>query len=232
MTTELARRYKVDVSTDGTNWTPLKGINDFQPEVTSTKQDDSDYDSNGWASQVKTMQAWVATVKLNRKSTSGVFDPGQEILRAAHDQFGDAGCVYMRWYDRQGRADAYSGFGFVDWSRSKTSVPDLDEATAVVTGIGARTAISNPYAAGVAPVIVSATPSGAATGAQVTITGSGFTGTVPTSGVKFGATNATSWVVLSDSVIVAIVPTGSAGAANIVVTNATGASTAFSYTRG
>lgn len=86
-------------------------------------------------------------------------------------------------------------------------------------------------APGAVPVIVSATPSGAAAGAIVTIRGVGFTGTVPTTGVKFAAVNATSWSVTDDGTIVAVVPAGSAGSAPITVTNATGASTAFPYTR-
>lgn len=80
------------------------------------------------------------------------------------------------------------------------------------------------------PVILSALPSGAAAGAQVIIRGIGFTGTVPTTGVKFGAVNAT-WVVLDDFTIAAVMPAGTAGSAPVVVTNATGASAAYPYTR-
>lgn len=86
-------------------------------------------------------------------------------------------------------------------------------------------------APGAVPTIVSALPSGAAAGAIVTIRGTGFTGTVPTTGVKFAAVNASSWSVTDDGTIVAVVPAGSAGSAPITVTNATGASTAFPYTR-
>jgi hypothetical protein len=50
--------------------------------------------------------------------------------------------------------------------------------------------------------------------------------------VKFGATNATSWLVVSDSLIVAVMPAGTAGAANITVTNSAGTSPAFTYVRG
>lgn len=82
------------------------------------------------------------------------------------------------------------------------------------------------------PTITAATPSAAAAAATVTITGTGFTGVTGTAGVKFGATNATSYTVVSDTSITAVMPAGSAGAANIVVTNAIGASAAFTYTRG
>jgi hypothetical protein len=82
------------------------------------------------------------------------------------------------------------------------------------------------------PTISSATPSAVPVGQLVTILGSRFTGTVATTGVKFNAVNATAWVVVSDSMIIAEMPTGTAGAGNIIVTNAAGASTAFTYTRG
>lgn len=85
-----------------------------------------------------------------------------------------------------------------------------------------------PTVAGV-PTIISATPSGVATGGQVTIKGTKFTGTTA---ITFGAASATQWTVLDSSTIVVVMPTGSAGSANIVVTNASGASAAFTYTRG
>ena len=87
-------------------------------------------------------------------------------------------------------------------------------------------------AAAVVPTITSALPSAAAQGAQVKIVGSAFTGVTGSTSVKFGSTNATSYMVDDDATIYAVMPAGTAGAANIVVTNATGASAAFSYTRG
>ena len=232
MTTALARRFKVDVSTDGTTWLPLKGINDLNPPITPNRQPANDYDSNGWNSFEKTMQSWALTIKALRKTVAGVFDAGQELVRAAQLQFGDSGRVYVRWYDRNGAPEAFSGRAIVGWAPSKTGVADLDEVTITLTGDGILTAITNPYAAAAVAVITSATPSAVAVGGQVQINGSGFIGTIATTGVKFGATNATSWIVVSDNVIIAVMPTGSAGAANIVVTNAAGPSTALSYTRG
>lgn len=232
MSTALARRFKVDVSADGTTWIPLKGINDLNPPVSPTLVAADDYDSNGWNSFEKTMQSWILTIKALRKTTAGVFDAGQELVRAAQLPFGDSARVYVRWYDRNGAPEAFSGLAIVGWVPSKTGVADLDEVTITLTGDGALASITNPYAAAAVPVLTSALPTAVAVGGQVQIKGSGFTGTVATTGVKFGATNATSWVVVSDQLIVAVMPTGSAGAANVVVTNAAGASTALSYTRG
>lgn len=232
MSTSLARRFKFQVSADNTNWLSVAGITDLSPNETPTLVPADDYDSNGFSNFEKTMTGSKIVAKANRKTNSGVFDPGQELIRQTRFQFGDQARVYVRWYDRNGAPEAYSGRALVDWQQSKTGVADLEEVTMSFTIDGVLSAISNPYAAAAVPVIASASPTAVSVGNQVTITGNGFTGTIATTGVKFGATNATSWTVISDSLIVAIMPAGSAGAANIVVTNAAGASTAFSYTRG
>lgn len=83
-----------------------------------------------------------------------------------------------------------------------------------------------------APVLSTATPSAAGAGSMVTIKGSGFVGLSGAAAVKFGASNATSYTVVDPNTIVAILPAGAAGAAAIVVTNPTGASSALPYTRG
>jgi len=231
MSTSLARRFKFQVSADNASWLGVAGITDLSPNEQPTYQPADDYDSNGFASIEKTMTAWTVVAKANRKNTSGVFDPGQELIRAARYQFGDANRLYVRWYDRNGAPEAYSGRAMVDWQQSKTGIADLEEVTMTFKGDGILSAITNPYAAAAVPVIASATPSGVAAAGLVRITGGGFTGTVSTTGVKFGGTNATTWDVISDSLIEAVMPAGSAGSAPIVVTNAAGASASFPYTR-
>lgn len=78
------------------------------------------------------------------------------------------------------------------------------------------------------PAIASVTPAGQGAGSIVNINGSGFTGATA---VTFGGTAATSYRVESDNLIAAELPAGTAGATPVVVTNATGASAAYSYTR-
>ena len=232
MSTALARRFKVQVSADNTTWLNVAGVTDFSPNENPTIVAADDYDTNGFASYEKTMTGAKAVVKANRKTTAGVFDPGQELVRTTRYQFGDAARLYIRWYDRTGVNEAYSGRALVDWQQSKTGIADLEEVTMTFTIDGVLAAITTPYTATVVPVLASATPSGVAVGGQVQITGNGFTGTVVTSGVKFNAINATSWIVVSDSLIIAVMPTGTAGSAPIIVTNAAGASNALPYTRG
>ena len=232
MSTALARRFKIQVSADNATWLNVAGVTDFSPNENPTIVAADDYDSNGFSNWEKTMTGAKTVVKANRKVNAGVFDPGQELVRTTRFQFGDQARMYIRWFDRTGVAEAYSGRGIVDWQQSKTGVADLEEVTMTFTIDGVLAAITTPYTATVVPVVATATPSGVAVGGQVQITGNGFTGTVVTSGVKFNAINATSWVVVSDSLIVAVMPAGTAGSAPIIVTNAAGASTAFAYTRG
>lgn len=228
----LARGYRIEVSADGsTNWLRVAGLNDLNANISPNKVDSSNYESDGWAASEITMQSWNVALKANRQADGGVEDASIALLRSCVGKFGDAARVYTRWYRTDGIDEAYQGRAIVEVTPSKTGVADLNELAVTLTGDGALAEIVNPYAPSAVPSITSATPSGAAAGAQVQIKGSGFTGTVPTTGVKFGATNATSWVVVSDQLIVAVVPTGSAGSAPVKVTNATGASADFPYTR-
>lgn len=81
----------------------------------------------------------------------------------------------------------------------------------------------------VAPAITDATPPTATTGSTLTITGTGFTGTTQ---VTIGGTPATSFAVVSDTEITAIMPAGAAGSSPIKVTNGVGTSNSFAYSRG
>jgi hypothetical protein len=68
---------------------------------------------------------------------------------------------------------------------------------------------------------VTASSGDAAGGSVVTVTGSGFTGATA---VSFGTTAATSFTVLSDSALSAIVPAGTAGTVDVTVTTYAGTS--------
>ncbi len=232
MSTAFARRFKVDVSADGTTWIPLLGIQDFAPKENPVTVSVMDYDTNGFDSFEKPATGWDIVIKARRVVSSGVFDPGQELVRARQYQFGDSNRVYIRYYDRNGAAEAWSGRALVQWDQAKTAAADVEEITATFKGDGVLSAITNPWNAVLVPAITSALPSAVATGGLLRIQGAYFTGTIATSGVKIGGVNATSWDVISDSLIEAIMPTGTAGSAPIIVTNGAGASNSFAYTRG
>lgn len=231
MTVSLARRFKVDVSVDGVSWLPLKGITDLNATEKPTNQSTADYDNDGFDSFEKTLTAWSVVAKMDRQVNAGVFDPGQELLRATKYKFGDQARAYVRWYDRNNAPEAYSGRALVSYVQSKTAVADVEEITVTFDGDGIVTSITNPVTNANTPVVSSVTPSAAATGALINIQGAYFTGTIASTGVKIGGVSATSWTVVSDSLIVAVVPTGTAGSAPVTVTNANGTSNSFAYTR-
>lgn len=78
-----------------------------------------------------------------------------------------------------------------------------------------------------APSITSVLPSGAAVGDVVAIKGVRFTGTT---GITVDGANVLEYAVIDDSTIALLVPATVSGAAAVIVTNATGASAAYSYT--
>ncbi len=148
---------------------------------------------------------------------------------------GNQAAVEVRYYDSEGADYAFQGIFSVDVARQTTGNAEIGGWTVTLTSRGPIKVIANPYAENPvegAPAISSALPAAAVAGSQLTIKGSGFTGTTGATGVKVGAVNATSYVVAGDNVIVAVVPAGSAGSAPITVTRGSEASDPFPYTRG
>jgi hypothetical protein len=223
-------RCDVDVNSDPDNpsWVQVRGLNALQPAVNPTTQDASDYDSPGWGSDAVTQRKWQLTATALRKiDSAGAYDAGQEFLRGAADSLE---LVRVRWYERQGAdGEAYEGDALVQWAPNGGDPTGLNSVAITLLGQGARESIANPTGEATLPALTSASPSGAAQGAQVEIRGAYLTGA---SAVKFGATNATSFVVVNSAVIVAVVPAGSAGAANITVVTTAGTSEPLAYTRG
>lgn len=236
MSSQLARRFKVDVSTDGVTWLPLLGIQDLAPKENPTIQSTTDFDTNGFETVEKTVTSATLVAKFRHIINSGVQSPGQELVRIAGQyQFGDAARAYVRWYDRFNGPEAWSMRAIVDWAASKTAAPDVEEISATFRSDGTVTPLTtNPAGVSAVPVIISvaSTPAAQVAGGIIRIVGANFTGTVATTGVKVGGVNATSWDLVSDSLIEAVVPAGTAGSAPIIVTNSAGASGAFPYTRG
>lgn len=147
----LARKFKLEVNTGTVSvpvWTPVRAIADLKPAVDTNLEDDADYDAEGWGSDTKTQLKWSLEVKLGRKIgfSTGVYDPGQEALRTAATKFGQLGTVQVRWYDRNGGPEAYSGFATVSWEPEGGDTKALDMATAKLSGSGARVDITNPAA--------------------------------------------------------------------------------------
>lgn len=237
--------YAVDINTGTTEtpaWQTIRFSSAINPQVTEVFKDGATYDDEGAPHQIKTAESWTvsATIQAHRQS-DGTFLPEVEALLAATrpDATGTAATREFRWYDdpvnqNPNPDEAYQGTGTVNMTRQNTGNDDLGGWAMTVTGQGRRTHIANPStatSASGAPVLLSALPTAVAAGGLLTITGTGFTGVVGATGVKVGGVNATSYVVVSPTKIVATMPAGSGGSAPVIVTNGVGASAALAYTR-
>lgn len=236
----LARKWTLEVNTGTVPspvWTTVKGLNNLTvTDAEPNLEDDNVYEDNGFTGQTKTALSWKVEGTVMRRTDPTdvtVYDPGQEKLRALARILGPTGVAYVRYYDRDGGPEAFTGFGEVSWAPQGGEPTDLESVDFTITGKGANTAITNPNAPALGlPTVTGNVPATGTTagGTLVRITGSNFlsrTGATVVSGatgVKFGANNATSYTVVDRQTIVAVAPAGSAGTVQVMVTNTTGAS--------
>lgn len=151
----LARKWYLDIDTGAAGtpeWTGVFGLTEFQPSQEKTLQDDGDFDSGGFGSQTSTQIAWSLTGKLARKTTASdptTYDPGQEEIRLAGDDVGQAARRHFRWYEMTPggpRVEAYEGWGDVQWTPDGGDKAALDTVSFTVTGQGKRLSITHPDA--------------------------------------------------------------------------------------
>lgn len=134
-----------------------------------------------------------------------------------------------------------TGVKFGATSGTSLSVTNTNTLTIVSPAVGAGavdvtvtnasgTSTTNPsdtytYITAGTPTVSSVLPNngGLTGGTAGTIVGAGFTGVVSTTGVKFGSTNATSFVFVDDNHITFVAPAGT-GTQDVTVTNATATS--------
>lgn len=238
MSTTLDRKFLVDVTLDLTlagSWVRVNGVSAFAPLNNPNIVDTTASDTSGSSTSEITLYDTTATMTVFRRVVSGVYDPGQELIRGVTKlKFGTAARLGMRWYDAAAGPETGMGIFICTWKRSNTGVKNAEMADITFTNTDAAPTLdfSNPYSPTLAPVVTGATPSAAAVGTTLSIVGVNFTGTTGASHVTIGGTNATSYIVQNDNLITAVVPAGSAGSAPIIVTNTVGASPSFPYTRG
>lgn len=233
---------EVNTGTVGSpTWVCPAGLTNFQLQMaTPNMVSDTDQAGKGAESSTKTGYTWSVSATYKRATIVGSpvsYDPGQEFLRAAGFATGAANNIQIRVSefdpnDAAGvstpRVEAYLGMAAVGYVPAGGDMLAENTVAVTLTGQGALAAITHPYPATAAiPVITSATPlaQSASAGGIITIFGSGFTGTIATSGVKFGTVNSGGWVVVNDGEIIAQVPIHAAATLAVIVTNATGAST-------
>lgn len=217
----------------GSGFVLLPDIVELNPVSTPKNRSRQTYAFKGADNATKYSESITVTVNVEivRDAATGNWQPALIDLYTASTQKGALNKRNIQVYDLLGGPYAVQTQAAVGFAFSGNGWDDSKWATITLTGNGLPTWLSsNPVLLGVIPAISAAlaNPSPAPTGGTITLQGSGFTGATA---VTIGGTAGTSIKVLSDSVLSFVVPSGSAGSAPIVVTNANGASASFPYTR-
>lgn len=150
----LASAWALDVNT-GTEavpvWTPVKGMTQFKENISSSMEDDSDFDSNGWGSDQVTQRKWSLECEGKRKRDASndvtfIPDAGQQFILDAGNQVGIGSNIQVRYYRRDGAPDAWMGSVTVDYGGGGGNTTALEPFNFKLGGQGERTAITNPSA--------------------------------------------------------------------------------------
>lgn len=147
----LARDWILEVNTGTTlspTWTRVRGLSSVAPIFEGALQDDSDIDSEGFASQIATGLAHRVEGGGKRKgeNTSGfVDDPGQDFLRKKGRKTGYDNIVQARIYRRDELPDAYQSEYAVQWTdTAATDTNSLQEFSFTLQGRGKPEEITKP----------------------------------------------------------------------------------------
>lgn len=150
----LAKDWTLEVNTAGIGaatptWVTVKGLTSFKETGDNNTEDDSDFDSNGWGSDVVTQRKWSLECEGMRKRTDDAAftpDPGQDYIRKAARLVGFDGAIDVRWYRRDGAPDAHRGTATVSEFEKGGGVTALEPFTFTLAGQGAPVEITNPAA--------------------------------------------------------------------------------------
>jgi hypothetical protein len=153
--TTTNRKWYLDVDTSITStptWVGVFGITELKTGIEGSLQDDSDFDGEGWKSQVNTANQWSLEGKVKRGvkrpvTVPPVYDAGQEKLRLAGAETGVANSVHVRWYEMEPngpRVESYEGFAAVTWSEDGGNMEALSMVSFTLTGQGKRLTPAHP----------------------------------------------------------------------------------------
>lgn len=203
LSSTLARDWILEVLI-GSDWTRVRGLTSVSPIFEGALQDDSDIDSEGYASEIATGLSYRIEGGGKRKgeNTAGfVDDPGQNYLRQLGRKTGLANKVKARIYRRDDLPDAYQGTHPVKWTDSPASDPNALQEFSFTLGFGGKPEeITKPLVPSGAQVF--SVGVGAATAGTFTLTWNGKT----TSALAYNATAAaikTALVALDDGYVAA-----------------------------
>lgn len=209
----LARDWVLDVlDLDGSTWVNVKGLSSVQPVFVTSEQDDTDIDSEGFASMIATGLAYSIEGGCKRKgdnsSGSLVDDPGQAILRRKGRRTGVDNIVTARVYRRDSLPDAYKCDHTVKWTDTAAGDPNaLQQSTFTLSGRGKPEEIAKPVAGAKVTKVITRS---AATAGTFTLTVDGqTTGNLP-------------WNATALQVSSALEALPNVGEGNVIVTGAAG----------
>lgn len=117
-------------------YTQVFGITNFTPPAVSKNlEDDSDFDSGGWASQVATGLSYEVSGTVKTPRATMTPDPGQEILKTAGKGLAEEGYVQFQIYKR-GALDGVTGTADCTFTEAGGARTDLTTAEFTLSGVG------------------------------------------------------------------------------------------------
>lgn len=123
--------------TTPTAFTRVRGMQDFTPPgVSKNLEDDSDFDSGAWASQVATGLEYEVTGTTKVPRATMPADPGQDIMRTAGRGVAEDGFVHFRTY-KKGATTGVTGVADCSFTEGGGSRTDLTTAEFTLAGRGA-----------------------------------------------------------------------------------------------
>jgi len=217
--------------TDGP--TVTADITDLNPAFTNKTRNRETYAAKGVDAAIK--YGSNLTITWNHeivRDENGQYQDELQALIDASKANGQDNLIRLQVYDALGADYAFDGWFSIQVTRTSTGWDDKGWFQITATQNRFLGWIANPVLTGNIPLIASVLPTAVAEAGDVFIEGENFTGTTGVASVKFGGVNATSYVVVSDSLIAAVMPAGDAGSAPVIVTNPVGPSEAEPYVRG
>ncbi|MGW4467469.1 phage tail tube protein [Micromonospora sp. NPDC004704] len=233
--TDLTRSHRLDIDTatfPASAYEQLIGIEDLKLVEELRTEEDEMYDDEGALRETNTGYSWRIEAKLAYSTNllGTVVNAVHAFLRGRFKQHRqgrvEAAEFGVRFYHRDGLDDGHSHEGRVyvkQWTMpGGKGGQRLD---IVLQGQGQLGDIANPNA-NMDPVVTGLSPATGTDdgGTMVNVYGTHLGTATGATGVKFGATNATSYVVVSDSHLVAVAPAGTAGTVAVTVTTPEGTS--------
>jgi hypothetical protein len=220
------------IGVGGVTPTRFADATNVNPAFTAKNRVRQTYAAKGADKALKYADNLVLTFDVEAvRDANGLYQATLQDLLNASKANGVNNIRRMRAYDALGADYAMDADFSISATRTNTDWDSAAFYTITATQYVFRGWITNPVLTVNVPIIDLVTPNQAATAATVYIEGEKFTGVAGATGVKFAATNATSYVVVNDGLITAVVPAVTLGSAPITVTNPAGVSNSYPWTK-